>query len=89
MINLPAEKLSLKVFCSLHAALWFWGPSTAALLAYLPAINLTEWQSASPFIVLSNWVPSSAQVPASNPVPATETPLDQTPATLVSQATVS
>ncbi|KAE8283188.1 SUN domain-containing protein 1 Protein unc-84-like protein A Sad1/unc-84 protein-like 1 [Larimichthys crocea] len=39
-------------------ALWLWGPSTAALLAYLPAINLTEWQ----------------------------TPVEQTPATPVSEA---
>ncbi|XP_041672740.1 SUN domain-containing protein 1 isoform X2 [Cheilinus undulatus] len=67
-------------------ALWFWGPSTAALLAYLPAINLTEWRPASPFALLSNLVPASAPAPASVPVPAPETPLVQTPATPVSQA---
>ncbi|GAA6214065.1 SUN domain-containing protein 1 [Lates japonicus] len=65
-------------------ALWLWGPSTAALLAYLPAINLTEWRPASPFTLLSNLVPASAPVPASVPTP--ETPLVQTPATPVSQA---
>ncbi|XP_044037114.1 SUN domain-containing protein 1 isoform X7 [Siniperca chuatsi] len=65
-------------------ALWLWGPSTAALLAYLPAINLTEWRPASPFALLSNLVPASAPVPASVPPP--ETPLEQTPATPVSQA---
>ncbi|KAI1884455.1 hypothetical protein AGOR_G00226570 [Albula goreensis] len=31
--------------------LWFWGPSS--LLCYLPAINLTEWRTASPFSFLS------------------------------------
>ncbi|XP_070778706.1 SUN domain-containing protein 1 [Enoplosus armatus] len=67
-------------------ALWLWGPSTAALLAYLPAINLTEWRPASPFTLLSNLVPASAPVPASVPVPPPETPLVQTPATPVSQA---
>ncbi|XP_073350040.1 SUN domain-containing protein 1 isoform X3 [Pagrus major] len=67
-------------------ALWLWGPSTAALLAYLPAINLTEWRPASPFTLLSNWVPASAPVPAYVPVPAPETPVEQTPATPVSQA---
>ncbi|XP_041812715.1 SUN domain-containing protein 1 isoform X2 [Chelmon rostratus] len=67
-------------------ALWLWGPSTAALLAYLPAINLTEWRPASPFTLLSNLVPASAPVPASVPVLAPETPVEQTPATPVSQA---
>ncbi|KAM6966880.1 SUN domain-containing protein 1 isoform 5-T5 [Tautogolabrus adspersus] len=67
-------------------ALWFWGPSTAALLAYLPAINLTEWRPASPLALLSNLVPASAPAPASVPVPALETPLERTPATPVSQA---
>ncbi|XP_070838271.1 SUN domain-containing protein 1 isoform X10 [Chaetodon trifascialis] len=67
-------------------ALWLWGPSTAALLAYLPAINLTEWRPASPFTLLSNLVPASASVPASVPVPAPESPVEQTPATPVSQA---
>ncbi|KAM7372004.1 hypothetical protein PAMP_009203 [Pampus punctatissimus] len=67
-------------------ALWLWGPSTAALLAYLPAINLTEWRLASPFTLLSNLVPASAPVPASVPVPSTDTPPEQTPATPVSQA---
>ncbi|XP_035471978.2 SUN domain-containing protein 1 isoform X5 [Scophthalmus maximus] len=69
----------------LFLALWLWGPSTSALLAYLPAINLTEWRRASPFTLLSNLVPASAP-----PVPAyvstTETPLEQSPATPVSQA---
>ncbi|XP_042361559.1 SUN domain-containing protein 1 isoform X2 [Plectropomus leopardus] len=67
-------------------ALWLWGPSTAALLAYLPAINLTEWRPASPFTLLSKLVPASAPVPASVPVPAPETPVEVTPATPVSQA---
>lgn len=67
-------------------ALWWWGPSTAALLAYLPALNLTEWRPASPFIILSNLVPASAPVPASVPVAPPETPVEQTPATPVSQA---
>ncbi|XP_042078131.1 SUN domain-containing protein 1 isoform X5 [Haplochromis burtoni] len=62
-------------------ALWLWGPSTAALFAYLPAINLTEWRPASPFTFLSNLVP----VPASVPGPAPEAPMEQTPATPVSQ----
>ncbi|XP_029363437.1 SUN domain-containing protein 1 isoform X2 [Echeneis naucrates] len=65
-------------------ALWLWGPSTAALIAYLPTINLTEWHPASPFTLLSNLQPASAPVPAS--VPTQETPLEQTPATPVSQA---
>ncbi|XP_040919084.1 SUN domain-containing protein 1 isoform X3 [Toxotes jaculatrix] len=68
----------------LFLALWLWGPSTAALLAYLPAINLTEWRPASPFTLLSNLLPASAPVPASVPTP--EIPLEQTPATPVSQA---
>ncbi|KAG8006972.1 SUN domain-containing protein 1, partial [Nibea albiflora] len=67
-------------------ALWLWGPSTAALLAYLPAINLTEWRPASPFTLLSNLVPASAPVPASIPVLPPETPVEQTPATPVSEA---
>ncbi|XP_035812209.2 SUN domain-containing protein 1 isoform X5 [Amphiprion ocellaris] len=61
-------------------ALWLWGPSTAALLAYLPAVNLTEWRPASPLTFLSNMVP----VPA--PVPAAETPVEATPASPASQA---
>ncbi|KAI3359843.1 hypothetical protein L3Q82_014197, partial [Scortum barcoo] len=68
-------------------ALWLWGPSTAALLAYLPAINLTEWRHASPLTFLSNLVPASAPVPASVPVLPPEAPVEQTPATPVSQAT--
>ncbi|KAM3863894.1 SUN domain-containing protein 1 [Diretmus argenteus] len=64
-------------------ALWFWGPSTSALLAYLPAINLTEWRPASPLTLLSNLVPASVPSIA---VPAPETPQEQTPATLVSPA---
>ncbi|XP_034394392.1 SUN domain-containing protein 1 isoform X2 [Cyclopterus lumpus] len=67
-------------------AFWLWGPSTAALLAYLPAVNLTEWRAASPFTLLSNVVPASAPVPASVPVPAAESPVELTPATPVSQA---
>lgn len=62
-------------------ALWLWGPSTAALFAYLPAINLTEWRPTSPFTFLSNLVP----VPASVPGPAPDAPMEQTPATPVSQ----
>ncbi|XP_044186176.1 SUN domain-containing protein 1 isoform X6 [Thunnus albacares] len=69
-------------------ALWLWGPSTATLLAYLPAINLTEWRSASPFTLFSNSGPVSAPGPASVPVPPTETPLEQTPATPISQAPI-
>ncbi|XP_019108853.2 SUN domain-containing protein 1 isoform X1 [Larimichthys crocea] len=67
-------------------ALWLWGPSTAALLAYLPAINLTEWRPASPFTLLSNLVPASAPGPASVPVLPPDTPVEQTPATPVSEA---
>ncbi|XP_072225888.1 SUN domain-containing protein 1 isoform X3 [Leuresthes tenuis] len=62
-------------------ALWLWGPSTTTLLAYLPAINLTEWRPASPFTFLSNLV----AVPAS--VPAPEAPVEPTPAVQVSQET--
>ncbi|XP_060945369.1 SUN domain-containing protein 1 isoform X2 [Limanda limanda] len=65
-------------------ALCWWGPSTSALLAYLPAINLTEWRRVSPLTLLSNLVPVSAPAPASVPTP--ETPLQQTTATPVSQA---
>ncbi|KAG7242914.1 hypothetical protein INR49_018169, partial [Caranx melampygus] len=36
-------------------ALWLWGPSTAALLAYLPAINLTEWRPVSPITYCLTW----------------------------------
>nr|XP_057905367.1 SUN domain-containing protein 1 isoform X2 [Doryrhamphus excisus] len=57
--------------------LWLWGPSTAVLLA-----NLTEWRPSSPLTFLSNLVPASAPLPASR----TESPLVQTPATVVSQA---
>ncbi|KAK5856302.1 hypothetical protein PBY51_007910 [Eleginops maclovinus] len=67
-------------------AFWFWGPSTAALLAYLPAINLTEWRPASPITLLSNLVPASAPAPASVPILPPEAPIEQTPATPVSQA---
>ncbi|XP_029944962.1 SUN domain-containing protein 1 isoform X2 [Salarias fasciatus] len=63
-------------------ALWFWGPSTAALLAYLPAINLTEWRPASPVAFFSSMMPAPASVPA----PPTEAPLKPTPASPVSQA---
>ncbi|KAM9843701.1 SUN domain-containing protein 1 [Aulostomus maculatus] len=62
----------------LFFALWLWGPSTAALLAYLPTINLTEWRAASAFTYLSTLLPASAPIPASVPIPATETPLDPT-----------
>ncbi|KAM9746611.1 SUN domain-containing protein 1 isoform 7-T9 [Menidia menidia] len=62
-------------------ALWFWGPSTSTLLAYLPAINLTEWGPASAVTFLSNMV----AFPAS--VPATESPVEPTPAITVSQET--
>ncbi|XP_074553601.1 SUN domain-containing protein 1 isoform X2 [Halichoeres trimaculatus] len=67
-------------------ALWFWGPSTAALLAYLPAKNLTEWRPASPLTLLSNLWPASAPVSHPVPVVAPETPFVQTPASPVSQA---
>ncbi|XP_067334225.1 SUN domain-containing protein 1 isoform X3 [Channa argus] len=65
-------------------ALWLWGPSTTALLAYLPAINLTEWRPTSPFTLLAKLVPTSAPVLVS--VPASKAPLEETPATPVSQA---
>ncbi|CAN9505252.1 unnamed protein product [Ophioblennius macclurei] len=64
-------------------ALWLWGPSTSALLAYLPAINLTEWRRASPVAFLYNMLPASGSVPA----PTLEAPLKPTPASPVSQAT--
>ncbi|XP_059203104.1 SUN domain-containing protein 1 isoform X6 [Centropristis striata] len=67
-------------------ALWLWGPSSASLLAYLPAINLTEWRPASPWTLWSRWVPAPAPGPAYVPVPATETPFEQTAAPPVSQA---
>ncbi|XP_075880330.1 SUN domain-containing protein 1 isoform X7 [Nelusetta ayraudi] len=71
-------------------ALWLWGPSTAALLAYLPAINLTEWSPASFLTLLASMVPASAPAPPSPaksaPVAATETPFVQTPASPASQA---
>ncbi|KAJ4931697.1 hypothetical protein JOQ06_010137, partial [Pogonophryne albipinna] len=64
----------------------FWGPSAAAILAYLPAINLTEWRPASPITLLSNLVPAVAPAPASVPVLPPGAPVEQTPATPVSQA---
>lgn len=67
-------------------ALWLWGPSIAVLLAYLPAINLTEWRPASPFTLLSNVMPAFDPVPASVPALAPETPVKQTPVTPTSQA---
>ncbi|XP_071060143.1 SUN domain-containing protein 1 [Pseudochaenichthys georgianus] len=67
-------------------AFWFWGPSAAAILAYLPAINLTEWRPASPITLLSNLVPAVAPAPASVPVLPPGAPVEQTPATPVSQA---
>ncbi|XP_077939932.1 SUN domain-containing protein 1 isoform X8 [Gasterosteus aculeatus] len=76
--------LLLLLLLFLLLALWLWGPSTAVLLAYLPAINLTEWRPASPFTLLSNLVPVPAPYPAS--VPAAETPVEVTPASPVSQA---
>nr|XP_015801093.2 SUN domain-containing protein 1 isoform X3 [Nothobranchius furzeri] len=60
--------------------LWLWGPSAAALLAYLPTVNLTEWRPVSPLLFLSNF----GAVPAS--APASEPPKEQTPATPVSHA---
>ncbi|RVE69537.1 hypothetical protein OJAV_G00078660 [Oryzias javanicus] len=60
--------------------LWLWGPSAATLFAYLPAINLTEWNLASPFS-FSNF----KTIPVS--VPATEPPMKQAPVSPVSQAT--
>uniref|UniRef100_G3PC00 SUN domain-containing protein n=1 Tax=Gasterosteus aculeatus aculeatus TaxID=481459 RepID=G3PC00_GASAC len=76
--------LLLLLLLFLLLALWLWGPSTAVLLAYLPAINLTEWRPASAFTLLSNLVPVPAPYPAS--VPAAETPVEVTPASPVSQA---
>ncbi|XP_078807730.1 SUN domain-containing protein 1 isoform X8 [Oryzias latipes] len=60
--------------------LWLWGPSAATLFAYLPAINLTEWNLASAFS-FSNF----KKIPAS--VPVTEPPMKQAPVAPVSQAT--
>uniref|UniRef100_A0A3P9LCK3 Sad1 and UNC84 domain containing 1 n=2 Tax=Oryzias latipes TaxID=8090 RepID=A0A3P9LCK3_ORYLA len=60
--------------------LWLWGPSTATLFAYLPAINLTEWNLPSAFS-FSNF----KKIPAS--VPVTEPPMKQAPVAPVSQAT--
>nr|XP_020475544.1 SUN domain-containing protein 1-like isoform X6 [Monopterus albus] len=59
-------------------ALWLWGPSTAALIAYLPAINLTEWRPAA-----SNLVPLPA------PAPTPEDAVKQNPAIVVSEAPVT
>ncbi|XP_075998764.1 SUN domain-containing protein 1 isoform X2 [Genypterus blacodes] len=69
-------------------AFWLWAPSAAALLAYLPAINMTALYPTSPLIVLSNWMPASAPAPSPVPVPdfGPEAPLVQTPATPASQA---
>uniref|UniRef100_A0A1A8GN47 Sad1 and UNC84 domain containing 1 n=2 Tax=Nothobranchius korthausae TaxID=1143690 RepID=A0A1A8GN47_9TELE len=61
--------------------LWLWGPSAAALLAYLPTVNLTEWRPASPLLFLSNFGAVPASAPASKP------PVEQTPATPVLHAT--
>ncbi|XP_061892620.1 SUN domain-containing protein 1 isoform X1 [Entelurus aequoreus] len=63
-------------------ALWLWGPSTAALLAFLPAVNITEWRPSSPITFLSNLVPAAAPILSPRP----ESPIAQTPATTVSQA---
>lgn len=63
-------------------ALWFWGPSSAALLAYLPVINLTEWRPVSPLTLWYNLVPASVSV--STP----KTPIGQAPATPASQTPV-
>lgn len=71
------ELVSTFVLCT---ALWFWGPSSAALLAYLPAINLTEWRPVSPLTLWYNLVPTSVSTP--------ETPIGQTPATPASQIPV-
>lgn len=71
------ELVSIFVLCT---ALWFWGPSSAALLAYLPAINLTEWRPVSPLTLWYNRVPTS--------VSTAETPVVQTPATPASQVPV-
>ncbi|XP_026180608.1 SUN domain-containing protein 1 isoform X4 [Mastacembelus armatus] len=57
----------------LFLALWLWGPSTAALLAYLPAINITEWRHTSPFTVPAPETPLT-QTPA--------TPVSEPPPTL-------
>lgn len=75
-------------YFGLYAAFWLWGPSTAALLAYLPAINLTEWRPASPLTLLANMMPASAPARAAVPVSAPEASFKQTPATPVSQAPV-
>lgn len=78
-INLFCKNLFTFVLCT---ALWLWGPSTAALLAYLPAINLTEWHPVSPLTLWYNLVPAPASVSAP------ETPILQTPATPASETPV-
>uniref|UniRef100_A0A3P9HK13 Sad1 and UNC84 domain containing 1 n=1 Tax=Oryzias latipes TaxID=8090 RepID=A0A3P9HK13_ORYLA len=62
--------------------LWLWGPSAATMFAYLPAINLTEWNLASAFS-FSNF----KTIPVS--VPVTEPPMKRAPVAPVSQATVT
>lgn len=65
-----------------YAAFWLWGPSSDALVAYLPAINLTDWRPVSPLTLLYSLVPASVYVSAP------ETPVVQTPATPVSKTPV-
>ncbi|CAL9693337.1 unnamed protein product [Knipowitschia caucasica] len=78
--------LLLLLLFLLLLALFLWGPSTAALLAYLPALNLTEWRPASPLTLLSNMRMNQKSVSVSAPAP--EAPVEYTPATPVTQATV-
>lgn len=67
-------------------ALWWWGPSTAVLLAYLPAINLTDWRPVSPFTFTSSLMPASDSVSVPVPPVAPESPVEATPSTPLSQA---
>ncbi|XP_061703262.1 SUN domain-containing protein 1 isoform X2 [Syngnathoides biaculeatus] len=41
-------------------ALWLWGPSSASLVGFLPAVNLSEWRASSPVAYLSKLLPESA-----------------------------
>ncbi|KAM6957248.1 SUN domain-containing protein 1 [Aplochiton taeniatus] len=68
--------------------LWFWGPSMAALLAYLPAVNLTGWRAASPLAYLPSLAPVPAPLAdvAPGPAPAPEAPVELTTAAPASQA---
>ncbi|KAG7460148.1 hypothetical protein MATL_G00218140 [Megalops atlanticus] len=52
--------------------LWFWGPSS--LLCYLPAINLTEWRTASSSLFPFPLTPAEEAVDTAHDHPATAPP---------------